>query len=205
MFKEQGEETQEDRFLTKLPSYPILKDNSQIIIIVTSTHMSIQEVLLRFTEGTINPVFNTPWLLTGRGYQQSHSSLELQIARVSGQSNYTPQGINPKATTRVTEQITGVSFYILTPQLLSRGEGGELLKGGLQKIPCLLVPVLNYRQSSLQLELKSLPDKRARWLLNATALTRQGLAALENAEILLTSGSQLSTSQTQDGCHSFRA
>lgn len=117
VFKEQGEETQEDRFLTKLPSYPILKDNSQIMIIVTSTHMSIQEVLLRFTEGTINPVFNTPWLLTGRGYQQSHSSLELQIARVSWQSNYTPQGINPKATTRVTEQITGVSFYILTPQL----------------------------------------------------------------------------------------
>lgn len=57
------------------------------------------------------------------------------------------QSINPKATTRVTEQITRVSFYILTPQLLFRGEGGELLKGGLQKIPCLLVPVLNYRQN----------------------------------------------------------
>ena len=126
---------------------PFLKDNSQIIITVTSAHMSIQEVLLRFTESTINPVFNTPWLLTGRGYQQSHSSLELQIAWVSQQSNYTPQSINPKATTIVTEQITGVSLYILTPQLLSRGEGGELLKGGLQKIPCLLVPILNYRQS----------------------------------------------------------
>lgn len=45
--------------------------------------MSIQEVPLRFTESTINPVFNTPWLLTGCGYQQSHPSLELQIARVS--------------------------------------------------------------------------------------------------------------------------
>ena len=140
VFKKESEETQID-FWQNFPLTPFLKDNSQIIITVTSTHMSIQEMPLRFTESTINPVFNTPWLLTGCGYQQSHASLELQTARVSWQST------NPKATTRVTEQITRVSFYILTPQLLSRGEGSELLKGGLRKIACLLVLVLNYRQS----------------------------------------------------------
>lgn len=43
--------------ITKLPSYPFLKDVSQIVTAVSQAHMSTQEVL-RFTKCNVHPVFN---------------------------------------------------------------------------------------------------------------------------------------------------
>lgn len=67
-----------------LPPTLFSKDNSQIVSAVSSAHMPMQKVLLRFMQYSTHPALNsTTQTATECGNQQDHPSLELQIARIS--------------------------------------------------------------------------------------------------------------------------
>lgn len=78
-----------DVWWQNFPPTPFLKGNCQIVTadVLTSAHMPIQEVLLRFTKRDVYPVFNNLRAANWAWVPKSNPHIEMQTARVSWLNN----------------------------------------------------------------------------------------------------------------------